>query len=104
MTDKKGQLAAMKVVKDDEQLIIISEDGVVVRTPVKGVSKLGRSTQGVRVMNVAAKDKVTAVGIADDSSSRRKKKVIGGSSDADVDIEDEKDSTSTDGGQMKLND
>ena len=63
MTIKKGLLAAMKVVNDDDQLIIISEEGVVVRTPASGISELGRATQGVRVMNVDAKDKVTAVGV-----------------------------------------
>lgn len=63
MTDKKGLLAAMKIVQDNDELMIISEEGVVVRTPAKGISRLGRSTQGVRVMNVAAKDKVTAVAI-----------------------------------------
>ena len=72
MTIKKGLLAAMKVVNDDDQLIIISEEGVVVRTPASGISELGRATQGVRVMNVDAKDKVTAVGVVEDVPARAK--------------------------------
>ena len=64
MTPKKGLLAAMKVVDEDDEIMIITEEGVVVRTAVSGVSELGRSTQGVHVMNVANKDKVSAVAIA----------------------------------------
>lgn len=72
MTEKKGLLAAMKVVKPDDELMIISEEGVIVRTPVSGISQLGRSTQGVRVMNVADDDKVTAVAIV--TTGKKKKK------------------------------
>ncbi len=61
MTAKKGLLSAMKIVEENDEIMIITEEGVVVRTPVSGVSQLGRSTQGVHVMNVAGKDKVCAV-------------------------------------------
>lgn len=44
---------------------------MVVRTPVVGISELGRSTQGVRVMNVAEKDRVTAVAISNRSKKKR---------------------------------
>ena len=60
MTAKKGLLSAMKIVEENDEIMIITEEGVVVRTPVSGVSQLGRSTQGVHVMNVAGKDKVSA--------------------------------------------
>lgn len=73
MTPKKGLLAAMKIVDHDDEIMIITEDGVVVRTAVEGVSQLGRSTQGVHVMNVADKDKVTAVAIATNSESKPRK-------------------------------
>lgn len=61
MTAKKGLLSAMKIVEENDEIMIITEEGVVVRTPVSGVSQLGRSTQGVHVMNVAGKDRVSAV-------------------------------------------
>ena len=72
MTHKKGLLSVMKIVGPDDEIMIVSEDGVIVRTPVKGISELGRSTQGVKVMNVADKDKVCAVAIA--STGKRKAK------------------------------
>lgn len=74
MTAKKGLLTAMKVVKPEGELMIISEEGVVIRTPVEDVSQLGRSTQGVRVMNVADSDRVTAVAVATDSAKKRSRK------------------------------
>ncbi len=61
MTDKKGLLAAMKVVEPHDEIMIITEEGSVVRTPVSGVSQLGRSTQGVHVMNVADDDRISAI-------------------------------------------
>lgn len=73
MTPKKGLLAAMKIVDPEDEIMIITEEGVVVRTAVSGVSELGRSTQGVHVMNVADKDKVTAVAIATSNDKKESK-------------------------------
>lgn len=73
MTPKKGLLAAMKIVDPEDEIMIITEEGVVVRTAVSGVSELGRSTQGVHVMNVADKDKVTAVAIATSNGKKASK-------------------------------
>ena len=85
MTDKKGLLSVMKIVKPNDEIMIISEEGVVVRTPVSGISELGRSTQGVRVMNVADKDRVTAVAISSTGKKKRDQKA----EDDDVDDIDE---------------
>ena len=74
MTAKKGLLEAMKIVEENDELMIITEEGVVVRTPVEGVSQLGRSTQGVHIMNVADKDKVTAVAVTEGTSSKKSSK------------------------------
>ena len=87
MTDKKGQLVDVKIVRPGEEMMIMSEEGVVVRTGVSGISKQGRATQGVVVMKVADKDKVTAVAI-----SKTKAKKVGARSDderEDIDADDE---------------
>ena len=55
MTEKKGLLAVMKIVAEDDEIMIMSEEGVCVRTPVSGISELGRSTQGVCVMKTATR-------------------------------------------------
>ncbi len=96
MTAKKGQLAAMKIVGQEDEIMIVSEEGVVVRTPVSGISELGRSTQGVRVMNVAEEDKVVAVAIS--SHGKKKKDAAAGSNDEihDDDLDnDESEDTNT---------
>ena len=61
MTDKKGQLAACRVVDPSHELMIVSATGVVIRVRVEDISELGRSTQGVKVMDVDEKDSVCAL-------------------------------------------
>ena len=61
MTDKKGKLCAMRVVAPQHELMIISEDGVVIRVKASEISRLGRATQGVKVMNLSSTDRVSAV-------------------------------------------
>jgi len=51
----------MKIVQPQHELMLISEEGVVIRVKADDISKLGRSTQGVKVMNVAESDRVTAI-------------------------------------------
>jgi len=61
ITEKKGPLAGMKIVQHGHELMLISEEGVVIRVKATDISKLGRSTQGVKVMNVSATDSVSAI-------------------------------------------
>lgn len=50
LTDKTGLVAGMKVVDDNDDVMIITSDGVIIRTGVEEISEYGRVTQGVRVM------------------------------------------------------
>ena len=59
--EKSGDVAAAEVVSLSDQLMIISADGIVERTPVKGISVQSRRTQGVRLMNLGSGDKVVAI-------------------------------------------
>ncbi len=61
VVDKTGEVAAAEVVALSEQLMIISAEGIVVRTPVKGISVQGRRTQGVKLMNISPGDRVVAI-------------------------------------------
>ena len=61
MTEKKGKLVAMRVVGPQHELMIISEEGVVIRVKANDISRLGRATQGVKVMNMSSTDHVSAV-------------------------------------------
>ena len=62
VTDRVGKLSAMRVVNDpEEEVLLISASGMVLRTPVGAISQIGRQTQGVIVMRVAADDQVVAI-------------------------------------------
>ena len=52
ITDKTGPLAAQLLVSEDEDIMLITVDGTLIRIPVSGISVQGRSTQGVRLMKV----------------------------------------------------
>ena len=62
VTDRVGKLAAMRVVSDpEEEVLVISASGMVLRTPVGNISRIGRQTQGVIVMRIAPDDQVVAI-------------------------------------------
>ncbi len=61
MTERKGALAAMKVVGPQHELFIITEGATVIRVKTAEISQTGRATQGVKMMSVDDGDRVTAV-------------------------------------------
>jgi DNA gyrase subunit A len=60
-TPRNGNLIAIREVVDNDELMIISSGGVVIRLPISGVSVIGRNTQGVRLINLDKGDKVVDV-------------------------------------------
>ena len=69
LTAKKGGLAGARVVREGQELIFISQSGMVQRNAVEGISRMGRATQGVRVMNLKAGDRVSAVALVVESEN-----------------------------------
>lgn len=65
ITQKTGKICAVKAVQDDNDLMLITSDGVVMRTAISEISKLGRTTQGVRVVRLADGIKVIDIALAD---------------------------------------
>jgi len=60
-TDKTGSIVALKEVQPDDELMMITRNGVIIRSPVDGIRVIGRNTQGVRVMNLDSGDAVVDV-------------------------------------------
>jgi DNA gyrase subunit A len=60
ITEKTGRLVAIKVVTDENDLMIINKSGVLIRLKVADVRVMGRATQGVRLINLAKKNDVIA--------------------------------------------
>jgi DNA gyrase subunit A len=63
LTEKKGGLAGALIVKEHHELVFISQNGMVQRTSVKGISSYGRASQGVKLMNLREDDLVSAVAL-----------------------------------------
>ncbi|MBC2851062.1 DNA gyrase subunit A [Cetobacterium sp. 8H] len=61
---KNGEVVAVKPVKDEEELMVITSSGTVIRTPVEQISIIGRATQGVKIMRVSESDSEKVVSIA----------------------------------------
>jgi DNA gyrase subunit A len=60
-TEKTGAVVALKEVLPEDELMIVTRHGVIIRCPVEGIRQSGRNTQGVRVMNLDAGDTVVDV-------------------------------------------
>ncbi|HEV7366253.1 MAG TPA: DNA gyrase subunit A [Gemmatimonadales bacterium] len=60
-TDKTGPIVALKEVIPDDELMMITRHGVIIRLPVDGIRVIGRNTQGVKVMNLDSGDAVVDV-------------------------------------------
>ena len=61
ITEKTGDLIAVKSVSNDNDLMIITENGLTIRLNVNSISLLGRATQGVRVINLKGDDRIASV-------------------------------------------
>ncbi len=62
VTEKTGLIVVARIIgSEQEDLIAISQKGQVIRTPLKNISRLGRATQGVRIMRLDDKDKVASI-------------------------------------------
>ena len=69
ITDKTGPVAAVKVVYDTDDVLVVSDDGVIFRMEAAGISELGRATQGVRIMRLSEGARVISVALTDRAES-----------------------------------
>jgi DNA gyrase subunit A len=77
LTGKKGALAGALVVREHQELVFISQNGMVQRTSVRGINRYGRASQGVRVMNIREDDQVSAVALVVESDAATAAPVAG---------------------------
>ncbi|MGO9819672.1 MAG: DNA gyrase subunit A [Solirubrobacteraceae bacterium] len=102
LTENKGALAGALVVREHQELVFISQNGMVQRTSVRGINRYGRASQGVRVMNIRDDDQVSAVALVVESEAETAAPVIDDSvappepespaaPDSDSDIESDSD-------------
>ena len=65
ITDKNGPLVAHKIVTDDNDLMIITDSGMLIRLPIDQISQLGRVTQGVKLINLKDNQFVSTISLVD---------------------------------------
>ena len=65
ITEKNGSLAGLVTVKGDEDLMVITDKGVIIRTSVANISQTGRATLGVRVMRLDQDTKIVTFALVD---------------------------------------
>ena len=63
ITEKNGNIACIKKVTDDSDIMIITNQGIIIRLPLEQVSQLGRVTQGTRLINLKSGQKVSSVSL-----------------------------------------
>ncbi len=60
-SEERGEVISVKIVSEWDELVIISQKGIIIRVPVKEISRTGRNSMGVKVMNLDKDDKVASV-------------------------------------------
>jgi DNA gyrase subunit A len=80
LTENKGALAGALVVREHQELVFISQNGMVQRTSVRGINRYGRASQGVRVMNIRDDDQVSAVALVAESAEETDGPIVDGES------------------------
>src|SRR5699024_5762674 len=87
LTEETGHVVSVKVVKGDEDLMLITVHGVLIRIPVDGISITGRNTQGVRLIRLQGEEEVATVAkIAEEEIEEQDKE-----NDDDVESENDKE-------------
>ena len=61
LTDKNGEITAIRPVRERDDLVVITDKGQVIRTSLSEISLLGRATQGVRIIKLKKGEKVVAI-------------------------------------------
>ena len=84
ITEKTGKVAACRVVGPNQELLLVSRDGVVIRTSVDSISRIGRIAQGVTVMKVGATDQVASIAAFTMTDERPDRKTKDGADQAEL--------------------
>lgn len=65
ISEKNGKIVGFKSTDNDKDLMIITENGIIIRMSVSNVSEMGRVTKGVKLINLKNNNKVASISIVD---------------------------------------
>jgi DNA gyrase subunit A len=77
VTEKNGHLSTLRTVLDDQDLIVVSDKGVVIRTHVNQISQTKRATQGVRIIRLRPDHKVSTIALVPRQEEEEENLVVG---------------------------
>jgi DNA gyrase subunit A len=88
-TDKTGDAVSIMEVLPEDELMLMTKQGILIRMPVKGIRVAGRNTQGVKLVNLDSKDLVMAVArvVPEEEGEGEGAEVVDGESDDGADEE-----------------
>ncbi len=78
VTGKNGEAVGMKTVSDKDEIMLMTEKGMIVRSPIKDIRATGRSTQGVRLMKLDSGDKLASIAkiVPEDEDERAEQEAV----------------------------
>lgn len=92
LTKERGRVVGAKVVKEEHELMLISTEGIIIRIPARGISRFGRISQGVRIMNLKGDDRVSALArVVSTKTSKKQGTISLGEEDGAEELEDEEE-------------
>ncbi len=98
ITERTGNVAACRVVQPGQDLMLVTKDGIVVRTRVDQISLIGRNTQGVTVMKVNEGDQVASIAAFRMSDPARRRTVVNADgSETEVEADEDDDAPAANG-------
>ena len=71
ITEKNGNIVSFKVVRGDEDLMIVTNNGIIIRMPLEQVSSTGRVAQGVRLINLKDDQKVSTIAVLEKEETEK---------------------------------
>lgn len=100
---KTGELIGAMVVTDEDEMLLINSDGIIIRIKARDVSKLGRATQGVKIMRVSKNENIIAMAkVINEKDITRYTKGSKGKKTTDTDTSDSDGDGDNYGGQIKM--
>ena len=98
VNERNGNVVDNLLVEDDYQIMVVTSSGKVIRTPVNGISTLGRNTQGVRIMRLDSEERVVALAKMVDSDDEDAEEATIDPADAAKDAAEAEAEAEADGG------
>ncbi|MBN1792202.1 DNA gyrase subunit A [Candidatus Woesearchaeota archaeon] len=98
-SERNGPVVSVRSVNDEDEVMLVSKNGIMIRVPAANISVIGRNTQGVRIMKLEPNDKVVAVAKVEGNGSGPEQDILPQASSGKPNEHDDQGEDSDDGDQ-----